>query len=82
MIEGDMVYFIYEENLYIGKIIKSIGQDKFKIFTYTTQETHLELHQNELYSSLHEGEQNFQKAYPKTEIDIHKLMDIARFLDF
>ena len=82
MTEGDMVYFIYEENLYIGKIIKSIGQDKLKILTYTTQETHLELHQNELYSSLNEGDQYLQKVYPNTEIDIHKLMDIARFLEF
>ncbi len=81
MNEGDIVYFIHEKDLYIGKIIRQIEKDQFKVLTYTTRETHLELSRNELYSSITEGDQNFQKAYPKVELDIDKLMDTARFLE-
>ena len=80
MKEGKIVYFIQNEELCIGKITKKLANETFQILTYTNKETHVELVKSNIYSSFKDADDQFQKLYPKAELDVEKLMDIARFL--
>ncbi len=80
MNRGDIIYFVYKEELRIGKIIEETSGKKIKVLTYINQAIDLEFARSELYSSFKEGDKYFQALYPGVELDLDKLMGVVLFL--
>ena len=81
-LEGKIIYFIHEEELYAGKIIQKVKDDIFQIRTYFDKETLIELPVKEIYFSFKRADNDLQKLFPDKEPDFDALMDTVRFLQF
>ena len=77
---SDKVYFIHNEELFVGQLI-SKKKTSCRIRTFTTEESFLNVPTSLVFESFREADNFFQKKFPEKDVDLDSLMDTVRFLE-